>query len=49
MDNKRVQDELHQSKPKAQAVALLTQLSGKLTISAHRDELDDTIKYVKSL
>ena len=48
-DNNRVQEELYQSKPKAQAIALLTQLKAKLTISAHKDEVDSAIDYVKSL
>jgi len=48
-ENERVQEELSQSKPKAQAVALLTELKGKLTITSHKDEVDDAIQAVKAL
>jgi hypothetical protein len=34
-ENERVQEELSQSKPKAQAITLLNGLKGKLTISSH--------------
>jgi len=49
VDNERVQEELHQSKPAANAVALLAKLKSKVTISAHKDEVDDAITHVKSL
>jgi hypothetical protein len=47
--NDRVQEELHQSKPAAKAVDLLEKLQLKLTISAHKDEIDEAITLVSSL
>jgi hypothetical protein len=49
VENERVQGELSQSKPKAEAVGLLTNLKVKLTISSHKDEIDDAIATVKKL
>jgi len=48
-ENERVQDELSQSKPKAEALTLLRKLKGKLTISSHKDEIDDAIAVVEAL
>jgi hypothetical protein len=48
-ENERVQKELSQSKPKARAVTLLTELRGKLTISSHNDEVDDAVDAVSLL
>ena len=48
IDNPRAQDELHQSKPSARAVELLGMFKSKVTISAHKDEIDDAIEHVKA-
>jgi hypothetical protein len=48
-DNERVKSELFQSKPKKQAKALLTTLKGKVTIQAHKDEIDEIISEVENL
>lgn len=47
--NARVRDELGQSKPKKEAIALLRTFEDKLTVEAHKQELKDTIKEIKSL
>jgi hypothetical protein len=49
IENERVQDELSQSKPKDRAQALLKELKSKLTISSHKDEVDEAISLVMSL
>jgi hypothetical protein len=49
IDNERVKDELYQSKPNATAISLLTTLRAKVTISAHKDEIDETIEAVLAL
>jgi hypothetical protein len=49
IDNDRVQEELAQSKPKANALALLDDLKAKVTISAHEDEIDEAMNAIKSL
>ena len=48
-DNERVRSELFQSKPKAQAIALLESFKGRVTIQAHKDELDEIIDELKDL
>lgn len=48
-DNERVRSELFQSKPKKQAVALLEKMKGKVTIQAHKDEIDEIINEVEDL
>lgn len=48
-DNERVRSELFQSKPKKQAVRLLESFKDKVTIQAHKDELDDIIAEVEDL
>jgi hypothetical protein len=48
-DNERVKSELFQSKPKKEAKALLTTLKGKVTIQAHKDEMDEIINEIKNL
>jgi hypothetical protein len=47
--NPRVLEELHQTKPKKIAITLLNTLKTKLTISAHKDEIEDAIAHVKEL
>jgi len=49
VENERVQEELSQGKPRGHAVDLLAKLKGKLTISSHKDEIDDAIAAVKAL
>jgi hypothetical protein len=49
IENERVQEELAQTKPKDQALALLSKLKRKLTISAHKDEIDEGIEHVHAL
>lgn len=48
-DNERVRSELFQSKPKKQAVKLLGSFKDKVTIQAHKNELDEIIAEVKHL
>lgn len=48
-ENERVQEELFQAKPKAQAMALLKAMKAKLTISSHKDEVEEAIATVKAL
>jgi hypothetical protein len=48
-ENSRVRDELIQSKPNKQAVALLKEIRGKLTIQANKDEIDEIIEKVKDI
>lgn len=48
-DNERVKDELFQGKPKIRAIALLNEFKEKVTIQAHKDELDEIIEYVENL
>jgi hypothetical protein len=45
--NERVRHELSQSKPKAQATALLNQLKDKLVLQAHINEIDEAISAIK--
>jgi hypothetical protein len=47
--NARVRDELGQNKPKKEALALLRTFDDKLTVEAHKQELKDTIKDIKTL
>jgi hypothetical protein len=49
IENERVQGELTQTKPRNNAIALLKELKPKLTISAHKDEIDDAIKVLEEL
>jgi len=49
VSNERVRAELFQSKPRAQALALLSELREKLTIEAHKTEVDAAIDSVKAL
>jgi hypothetical protein len=44
--NERVRAELFQEKPKRQAIALLEQLKERLTVEAHKSEIDKAIKSV---
>jgi hypothetical protein len=46
-DNVRVREELFQSKPKAQAIAFLSTLREKVTLEAHKTEIDTAIFAVK--
>jgi len=48
-DNDRVRAELFQRKPKKQAIELLESFKGRVTIQAHKDELDEIIKDIKDL
>ena len=48
-DNERVQSEMFQTKPKKQAVTFLNELKDKVTIQAHKDEIDEIIAEVKNL
>lgn len=48
-DNERVRAELFQSKPKKQAIALLKSLKDKVSIEAHKNEIDEIIEEVNSL
>jgi hypothetical protein len=48
-DNERVKAELFLSRPKKQAMKLLKELKGKVTIQAHKDELDEIVKAVNDL
>jgi hypothetical protein len=48
-DNERVRSELFQSKPKKQALALLTYLKGKVTIQSHKDEIDEIADEIDDL
>ena len=47
--NKRVQDELYQSRPKQHALALLLSFGKRLTIEAHKNTLKEVCKYVGNL
>ena len=49
ISNERVKEELFQSKPKARAKALLTDIKAKLTIQSHLDEIDNVIDAVKKM
>lgn len=48
-DNERVRSELFQSKPKKHAVKLLESFKDKVTIQAHKNELDELIAEVEDL
>ncbi|MEZ5726583.1 MAG: hypothetical protein R3E48_00395 [Burkholderiaceae bacterium] len=48
-ENDRVRSELFQSRPKAKAIALLESFKGKVSIQAHKDELDEIIQEVDDL
>lgn len=47
--NERVRGELFQEKPKRQAVALLEKLRERLTVEAHKAEIDEAIESVQTL
>lgn len=49
IENPRVQSELSQLKPKREAAKLLGELSARLTISSHKDEVDEAISHVKGI
>jgi hypothetical protein len=49
MSNERVRSELFQDKPQQQAIHLLEGLRTRLTIEAHRAEVDEAIESVKAL
>lgn len=49
MENERVTAELSARKPSARATELLTSLKSRLTILAHKDEMDKAIEYVQTL
>ena len=48
-DNPRVKSELSQKKPKQNAIDLLYSLERRLTVEAHKQELNDVIKEIKDL
>src|SRR5262249_52624063 len=48
-ESERVREELSQVKPKDRAMEFLSELRDKLTISSHKDEVDETIEFVKKL
>jgi len=47
--NERVREELFQDKPKRFAIELLNSLKDKLTLKAHKTEIDEAIAFVESL
>lgn len=49
IENQRVKEELFQSKPKSQAINLLSNIKEKLTIQANKDEIDRIISQVKDI
>ena len=48
-ENNRVKEELHQQNPKNEAVKLLHSFENRLTLEPHKEELKDTIKFVKEI
>ncbi|WP_314241298.1 hypothetical protein [Empedobacter tilapiae] len=49
LNNERVLEELSQRKPKDEALELLRSLEAKLTIEAHKQELQNAINYISRL
>lgn len=49
MTNRRVKDELYQSRPKQNALSLLSSFENRLTIEAHKNKLKEVYDYVKNL
>jgi hypothetical protein len=48
-ENERVRSELFQDKPKKKAIALLEKLKDKVTIEAHKSEIDEVISDIEDL
>ena len=47
--NERVRAELFQERPKRKATTLLEELKARLTVEAHKAEIDETIRSVMAL
>jgi len=48
-ENNRVKEELYQQNPKNEAIKLLHFFENRLTLELHKEELKETIKFVKNL
>lgn len=48
-ENDRVKEELYNRKPKEEAINLLKSFEERLTLEAHKEELKETIKFVKEI
>lgn len=47
--NKRVKEELYQTRPKQHALSLISSFENQLTIEAHKNTLNDVYKYVEEI